>query len=154
MAFERDRLTDPMSYFESEGLRLTGPRNARWKTTSCAFHGGSDSMRVNTSTGAWVCMSCGAKGGDVLAYHMQLHGLDFVPAAQALGAWVGDEIPVRPPNPTALSPRAALEVLGFESTLVAVAAGNVAVGRVLSDADSQRLLICANRILRIVGDYA
>jgi hypothetical protein len=33
MGFERDRLPDPMSYFEAEGLRLKGPNSSKWKTT-------------------------------------------------------------------------------------------------------------------------
>jgi hypothetical protein len=32
-------------------------------------------------------MACNAHGGDVLAFHQQLHGLDFAAAARALGAW-------------------------------------------------------------------
>ena len=65
MSFNRDALPEPIGYFEGMGLNLRGP--GKWKTTRCEFHGGSDSMRVNTSSGAWVCMACGAKGGDVLA---------------------------------------------------------------------------------------
>ena len=94
-----DRLPDPASYFESQGLKLTGPRSAKWKTTECAFHGGSDSMRVNVHSGGWVCMACGAKGGDVLAYQMAAHGLEFVDAAKALGAWVDDGRPHTPQRP-------------------------------------------------------
>lgn len=155
MAFERDRLPDPVSYFESEGLRLNGPRNAKWKTTECRFHGGSDSMRINTQTGAFVCMAgCGARGGDVLAYHIAQHGIEFVEAAKALGAWVDNGKPQVQRKATTLSPRAALEVLGFEATLVAVAAGNLAKGLVLNDTDRQRLYVCAGRINRIVGDFA
>lgn len=155
MPLNRDTLPEPVSYFESEGLRLTGPSSAKWKTTGCAFHGGSDSMRINTRSGAWVCMAgCGARGGDVLAYHMALHGLDFVEAAKALGAWVDDGQPHRPQKPTALPPRAALEVLGFEATVVAVAAGNLARGLALRDMDLARLMVCASRITRIVGDFA
>lgn len=154
MSYERDRLPDAVSYYESEGLNLCGPGSAKWKTTECRFHGGSDSMRINMATGAWVCMACGVKGGDVLAHHMQMHGLEFTDAAKALGAWVEDGKPQRLQKPTALPPRAALEVLGFESTLVAVAAGNVAHGRTLNDADRARLLICAGRIARIVEDFA
>ena len=106
MGFERDRLPDPATYFEGEGLTLTGPRSAKWKTAACTFHGGSDSMRINTVTGAWVCMAgCGARGGDVLAYHQATHGLEFVEAAKALGAWVDDGKPQAPHRPTPLSPR-------------------------------------------------
>lgn len=154
MGFERDRLPDPASYFEGEGLTLTGPRSAKWKTTACTFHGGSDSMRVNTATGAWVCMAgCGARGGDVLAYHMASHGLEFVDAAKALGAWVDDGRPHAPQRPTPLSPRAALQVLAFEATLTAIAAGNLARGVALNDVDLQRLLVAVSRITRLVEAF-
>ena len=72
--FMRDRLPDPVSFFEAEGLTLTGP--GKWKTTRCDFHDGSDSMRVNSESGAWRCMNCGAKGGDVLAYACLLYTSD------------------------------------------------------------------------------
>lgn len=153
MTYERDHLPDSISYFEGEGLRLKGPRTAKWKTTECQFHGGSDSMRVNVATGAFKCMNCGAGGGDVLAYHMQLYGLEFVQAAQTLGAWVDDGQPVMQSKPKTLSPRAALEVLGFEAMLAAVAAGNLAAGHQLSDVDKQRLFICAGRINQVMEDY-
>ncbi len=153
MTFERNRLPDPISYFENEGLRLKGPRSAKWKTTECRFHGGSDSMRVNVANGAFKCMNCGAGGGDVLAFHMQAHGLEFVPAAKALGAWIDDGKPQQVHKPTALSPRAALEVLAFEATVTAVAAGNLAQGKTLSDADRARLIKCAGRINMIAGDF-
>lgn len=154
MTFDRGRLPDPFSYYEDQGLELVGPRSAKWRTTECRFHGGRDSMRVNVATGAFKCMNCGARGGDVLAYHLAESGLEFVEAAKALGAWVEDGKPSRQQKPTALSPRAALEVLSFEATLVAVAAGNLAKGVLLTDSDRNRLLICAGRINRIVGDFA
>lgn len=153
MSFERNQLPDAVSYYEGEGLRLIGPQSAKWKTTECRFHGGSDSMRVNVATGAFRCMNCQASGGDVLAYHMQVHGLEFVAAAKALGAWIDDGTPYIQQKPAALSARDALEVLGFESTLVAVAAGNLANGLALTEADRARLFTCAGRIHRIVEDY-
>lgn len=155
MGFERDRLPDPATYFEGEGLTLTGPRSAKWKTAACTFHGGSDSMRINTATGAWVCMAgCGARGGDVLAYQMAAHAMDFIEAAQALGAWVEDGKPHIQQRPTPLSPRAALQVLAFESTVTAVAAGNLANGVDLTDDDLARLLTAASRIARLVEVFA
>lgn len=154
MTFERNRLPDVVSYFEGEGLTLAGPRRAKWKTTGCTFHGGSDSMRINTGSGAWVCMACGAKGGDVLAYHQAAHGLEFLDAAKALGAWVEDDKPHTPQRPAPLPPRAALQVLGFEATLTAIAAGNMARGIVLTDVDLQRLMVAANRIARLVEAYS
>lgn len=152
MSFDRNRLPDPYGYFEGQGLKLS--RRGKWRTTECRFHGGSDSMRINTTTGAWVCMSCGAKGGDVLAYEMAVHGVDFVTAAKALGAWVNDGKPAPRWKPTPLPPRSALEVLGFEATLTAVAASNLANGLDLSAMDRKRLLTAAKRINKLTEAYA
>lgn len=151
MGFDRERLPDPVSFYESQGLRLIG--RGKWRTTSCGFHGGHDSMRVNLSSGGWCCMNCGAKGGDILSYHMQAHGLEFTEAAKSLGAWMDDGKP-GPTKPASLTPRQALEVLSTEANLAAIAAANVARGVVLSDVDLARLLSAAHRIARLAEDYA
>ena len=44
MTFDRRNLPDAVSYYESEGLKLTS--RGKWRTTECKFHGGSDSMRI------------------------------------------------------------------------------------------------------------
>jgi hypothetical protein len=44
-------------------------------------------LRVFFESGAFRCMACGARGGDVLAFFMQRHGVPFIAAAKALGAW-------------------------------------------------------------------
>lgn len=153
MTFERDRLPEPASYFESEGLKLIGP--GKWKTSRCDFHGGSDSLRVNTESGAWVCMSCGAKAGDVLGYHMQRHGLEFIEACKALGAWQDDGRPSRGRQaPLPFSARAGLEVIRFEALLVAVAACNLAKGIELASSDRDRLVQAASRIEFIAAEIA
>lgn len=134
------------------GLKLKG--RGKWRTTACSFHGGSDSMRVNTQTGAFACMAgCGARGGDVLAYEMGHTGQGFVEAAKALGAWIEDGKGA-PSRPTPISPRAALEVLAAEANLVAIAAGNVAHGVYLSQPDRQRVLQAAGRISKILELFA
>ncbi len=152
--FDRNLLPDTVSYFEAQGLRLTGPRSSKWKTTECKFHGGSDSMRVNVASGGWRCMNCEQKGGDVLSYHIQLHGAEFIDAAKQLGAWVDDGKPHRPQKPTPLSPRDALQVIGFECNLVAIVAGNVAKGVILTDTDRARVMAAAGRINRLVEAFA
>ena len=154
MTFDRNHLPDPVTYFENQGLILKGPRSAKWKTTTCNLHGGLDSLRVNIASGAWVCMSCGEKGGDVLAYEMKDGGKEFVDAAKALGCWIDDGRPPVATKPTPLSPRLALSVMAFESTLAAVAAGNMPNGVALTDTDRARLLVAANRINRLVEAYA
>lgn len=154
MTFDRNLLPDPTGYFENQGLKLTGPRSAKWKTTACRFHDGSDSMRINTASGAWVCMSCGQKGGDVLAYELVVTGADFIDAAKAIGAWVDDGRHHAPQKPTPLSPRAALSALAVECTLAAVAAGNMAKGVALTDTDRARLMKAAGRINLLAGAFA
>lgn len=148
MSFDRDRLPDPVYYFESMGLKLVG--RGKWRTTECTFHGGSDSLRINVESGGFVCMAeCGAKGGDVLAYHRAETGLDFVDAAKALGAWVDDGKPYKTQKPIPLPPRDALQILSEEAMLVAVATGNLSNGVKLTDDDMERLKTAASRISRI-----
>lgn len=85
-AFKRDRLPSPAEYYRGQGLKLTG--GGAWKSAVCPFHNDTKpSLRVRIETGAFRCMVCCARGGDVLAFHMQLYGLQFIEAARALGAW-------------------------------------------------------------------
>lgn len=86
-AFKRDRLPNPATYYTGQGLKLIG--GGEWKNGICPFHQDTKpSLRVRLDTGGYRCMACGAKGGDVLAFHMQRHGLSFKQAAQQLGAWL------------------------------------------------------------------
>lgn len=148
MPFDRNNQPDTTAFFETHGLKLIG--KGPWRTTACTFHGGRETMRVNLASGGWVCMSCGEKGGDVLAYQIAVTGADFVTAAKAIGAWIDDGKPCRQQKPTPLSPRAALSAMTFEATLTAVAAGNIAKGVLLTEADRSRLMKAASRISRMV----
>lgn len=86
LEFRRDRLPDPVTYYTAQQVRLTG--RGAWRDALCPFHEDSKpSLRVNVERGAFKCMACGAHGGGVLDFHMQRHGLRFVDAAKALGAW-------------------------------------------------------------------
>lgn len=90
----------------------------------------------------------------MLAYELAVTGADFVDAVKAIGAWVDDGKPHAPQKPTPLSPRAALSALAFEATLTAVAAGNVAKGVLLTDADRSRLMQATGRINRRVEVFS
>ena len=86
--FRRDRLPSPAAYYAEQGLQLRG--NGEWRSAFCPFHGDTrPSLRVRLESGGFRCMACGARGGDVLAFHMQRYGLSFKEAARALGAWEG-----------------------------------------------------------------
>jgi hypothetical protein len=85
--FSRAALPLPETYYRREGLRLIG-HSGEWRSALCVFHPDkTPSLRVNVKTGAFRCMACDASGCDVLAFHRQRHGLDFVAAARDLGAW-------------------------------------------------------------------
>ena len=85
-AFKREQLPNPGEYFRGLGLKLTG--GGEWKNAVCPFHEDhKPSLRLRLDTGGFRCMACGAHGGDVLAFHMRLHGMQFIEAAKALGAW-------------------------------------------------------------------
>lgn len=86
--FDHSRLPAPAAYYQAQGLRLTG--KGAWRDAICPFHEDTKpSLRVRIENGAFRCMVCGAHGGDVLAFHIQRHGLTFKAAAVALGAWKG-----------------------------------------------------------------
>ena len=55
-------------------------RHAGWVDGGlCPFHDDHrrGNFRINLDSGAFCCFSCGAKGGDILAFHQRRHGLDF-----------------------------------------------------------------------------
>ncbi len=85
-AFNREHLPHASSFYANEGIKLLG--RGGWRNALCPFHPDTKpSLRVFFETGAFRCMVCGARGGDVLAFHMLRHGLRFIDAAKALGAW-------------------------------------------------------------------
>lgn len=146
--FIKDQLPDPVAYYESEGLKLQPGK--KWRTTRCDFHGGSDSMRINADTGAFVCMAgCGARGGDVLAHHMASHGLGFVEAAKALGAYRDDgQQHQGSTRPLPVPARALLEVAAFELMVCAMVLADALNVR-LTDADFDRFRDAAGRVIHI-----
>lgn len=150
--FVRDRLPDALTYFESEGVHLVGP--GRWKTGPCDLHGGSDSLRVNTESGGWRCMACSATGGDVLAFHMQRHGLEFVDAARLLGAYVDDgKRYTGPAKPTTLSARDAMQLASFELLVALVVIHDIRVGVIPSDDDWHRFIESSRRVETLAEEY-
>ena len=150
--FIRDRLPDAVEYFDSEGVLLRGP--GRWKTGPCHFHGGSDSLRVNVQSGGWCCMACGIKGGDVLAYAMQRHRLDFVEAARSLGAYIDDDKPHRGPIKKASLPaRDAMEVAAEAMRVAFVVICDIKAGLIPSETDWHQFIEIAGQIDALAQEY-
>lgn len=150
--FVKDRLPDAVSYFEAEDVHLVGP--GQWKTGPCHLHGGSDSMRVNVRSGGWRCMSCCAKGGDVLAFHMQRHGLDFIEAARQLGAYADDTKPHSGQMvPTTLQARDAMQLVARDLLVALLVISDIKSGVIPSETDWQSFVQCAARIEQLATEY-
>ena len=52
----------------------------------CVFHTDkrTGNFRVNAVTGAFKCFSCGASGGDIIAFEMEKYSLSFTDALEKL----------------------------------------------------------------------
>lgn len=86
--FSRKALPEPVAYYEKQNIQLKG--DGQWRDAICPFHADTKlSLRINIERGAYRCLICGARGGDVLAFHMHLHSMPFIAACKALGAWIG-----------------------------------------------------------------
>jgi DNA primase len=70
--------------FELIGLKT---RKDGWnKGGLCPFHSdkSAGSFDVNLTSGAYNCFACGAKGGDIIAFTMNFHGMSFSEAIKKL----------------------------------------------------------------------
>jgi hypothetical protein len=92
--FDRAMLPPPRSFYSQQFGGLGRESASGWVSVPCCFHSSgekrrrpSKSLRINTREGNFVCMSCGTKGGDPIAFLMKRDRLDFKRAAQSLGAW-------------------------------------------------------------------
>ena len=84
--FDREALPLATKFYPAQGVALRG--HGAWRDALCPFHDDhKPSLRVRVENGAFCCMSCGARGGDVLAFLRLRDGLGFVEAAKRLGAW-------------------------------------------------------------------
>jgi DNA primase len=58
----------------------------------CCFHPDTHpSLRINIISGGFICFGCGAKGGDIVAFHSQRFGLPFVEVITHFGAWTDEK---------------------------------------------------------------
>jgi DNA primase len=84
--FNKNDLPSPAEYYQGQGINLKD--SSEWTSTLCQFHEDKrPSLRINIKSGGYICMSCHAKGGDILSFHMRKFNLSFKEACIALGAW-------------------------------------------------------------------
>lgn len=84
---ERARRGDVADYLASRQIRFKPGPNA-WALARCPIHKSGEesnpSFSINLNTGGFFCFACGVKGGDVIALHRLLTGLNFRDAVVAL----------------------------------------------------------------------
>ena len=86
--FNRSGLPKPLDYYRQQFSKLRINKSSDWMKVNCCFHEDHNpSLSIHLKSGGFKCFSCGAKGGDVLAFHMQRYGLTFIAAVTALEAW-------------------------------------------------------------------
>jgi hypothetical protein len=89
----RGSLPRPASYLQARAL-LAGKVRGEWVSIRCPAHkGGAEahpSLRVSLADGHFRCMTCGAKGGDIIALHRLLTGAGFLQAVRELGGRLHD----------------------------------------------------------------
>ena len=76
-------------FFRAELPAMPLPRGGGWRDGGvCCFHDDktAGSFRVNLDTGAFTCFSCGAKGGDIIAFIQLRDGLSFPDALHTLAS--------------------------------------------------------------------
>jgi len=79
----------PSDFYQAELPEMPPPRGNGWRDGGlCPFHSDkhAGSFRVNLETGAFLCFSCGSKGGDIIAFIQQRDGLSFPEAVQKLSS--------------------------------------------------------------------
>ena len=84
--FDRSLLPAPASYYSNEfsGLKT----KSEWVNVCCCFHDDfRPSLSINMVIGNFKCHACGAKGHDIIAFHMQRYDTTFPQAVTYFGAW-------------------------------------------------------------------
>ncbi len=87
--FQRELLPEPLDFYARRLQTLK--RNGKWAMALCPFHQDhTPSLSISVEKGSYRCFACGARGGGVIDFYMQLNDVDFKTAAKALGAWGAD----------------------------------------------------------------
>jgi len=82
----RERLPDPATYYARHLPKLSRPNAQGWAQARCPFHAdllASLSVHVTNPRGWWKCFA-GCGSGDLVSFHMRLHGLPFPQARDEL----------------------------------------------------------------------
>ena len=88
-AYEVKQVVRPLTFFQAELCAFCPNRRTGWVDGGlCPFHHDRrpGSFKVNVDSGAFKCFSCGASGGDIIAFLMRRDGIGFRDALLTLSS--------------------------------------------------------------------
>jgi DNA primase len=74
-------------YLLEQNIDRLGYKSGDWALAGlCPFHDDSSagSFKVNHKSGSYICFSCGAKGGDIIAFTEKKYAIPFLEALAKL----------------------------------------------------------------------
>lgn len=87
--FDRDLLPNPANYYSKQFTKFR--IKSEWTTVHCCFHDDAHpSLRLHMISGRFRCFACGARGCDIVAFHMQRYRANFIATINHFGAWRHD----------------------------------------------------------------
>ena len=153
MSFDKNNLPSAADYYSDQGLTVAKSGSKDWRRSNCPFCQSRDNFNINLKSGGFHCWGCDARGGDLIAFQMMLHGQDFTQACKALGIWRNDGTAPSRKNPLPFSYRDALTVLAPEAQLVAISGATIGNGKPLTTDELSRVLQAVGRINRLMGGF-
>jgi hypothetical protein len=87
----RKLLPTPLTVLSQLSIRPGRPNQPGYWKLCCPFHKdgkeSNPSLNLHHTNGHYRCHACGAKGGDILDFYMQITSLGFIDACISLSAW-------------------------------------------------------------------
>lgn len=80
-------LINPIDFYIYEGHAVETRKRAKWQLGGlCPFHNDrkAGSFFISSLSGGFKCFSCGASGGDIIAYIQQRYEITFLEACKRL----------------------------------------------------------------------
>ncbi|MBS0604917.1 MAG: hypothetical protein JSS60_07775 [Verrucomicrobia bacterium] len=81
------RISPDAFYCKEQNLPSLSSKSGKWATAGlCPFHADrhAGTFKINMETGAFKCWSCGAAGGDIIAFIQKRDQLGFIDALRKL----------------------------------------------------------------------
>lgn len=95
-SFQKNRYVDasqvkerinPIDFYDYEGQPVATRGKGSWKSAGlCPFHAdrNAGTFHIHEQQGAFHCFSCGAKGGDIIAFVQRKYEMSFREAVEKL----------------------------------------------------------------------